>query len=98
MATRAEAPALATAGAHFALGHVLRDPATGAVAVRTGFDALQFPNMAWLIATPNMGAANASHEDVAGWADLYTPPAPVAGTAGNAGDTGATGNTGGSNS
>lgn len=97
MATRAEAPALATAGAHYALGHVLRDPATGSVAVRTGFDALQFPNMVWLVATTGMGALNASHEDVAGWADLYTPPAPVAQPQGAPADSGGnTGNTGGS--
>ena len=56
--------------------HVKHNPTSGSVAVRTVFDAEQFPNMVWLIATTGTGAQNASNADVAGWADLFTPPEP----------------------
>lgn len=32
------------------------DPVTGNIAVRTHFSEETFPNMAWLVATPNRGA------------------------------------------
>jgi hypothetical protein len=56
-------------------GHVKRDPATGSVAIRTGFDDSieQLAAMAWLIATPNIGARNANTSQVESWDDLYTP-------------------------
>jgi hypothetical protein len=59
------------------VGHVKHNVETGAVAVRTVFDAEQFPNMVWLIATTGMGAQNAGDRDVEGWDDLFTPPEPV---------------------
>ena len=48
-----------------------RDPVSGAVAIRT-----QFPSegplagSAWLIATSNVGARNATEAEVADWADI----------------------------
>ena len=58
------------------MGHVKRNPADGAVAVRTVFDAEQFPNMVWLVITTGTGAQNASDDEVAGWVDLFVPPVP----------------------
>lgn len=65
-----------TAFVEYQTGHVKRNAETGAVAVRTIFPLTdeQFRSMAWLIATPNVGARNASTADVEGWEDLYTPP------------------------
>lgn len=59
------------------VGHVKRDPTTGSVAVRTHFDDSnpQLANLAWLIATVNVGPRTAPSSEVAEWADLYTPPA-----------------------
>jgi|APCry1669189241_1035207.scaffolds.fasta_scaffold460098_1 hypothetical protein len=59
----------------YAEGHVKRDPNTGSVAIRTGFDDSieQLAAMAWLIATPNIGARNATTYQVESWDDLYTP-------------------------
>ena len=56
-------------------GHVKRDPATGSVAIRTQFDDTveQLAAMAWLIATSNIGARNATTGQVESWDDLYTP-------------------------
>jgi len=56
-------------------GHVKRDPATGSVAIRTQFDDTveQLAPMAWLIATSNIGARNATTGQVESWDDLYTP-------------------------
>lgn len=58
-------------------GHVKRDPATGAVAIRTIFpeDGSLPVVQAWLMATANQGAHHKSTADVAAWDDLYTPPA-----------------------
>lgn len=57
-------------------GHVKRDPASGAVAIRTiqPDDDTAIVSQAWLLATPNIGAHFKSTTDVAGWDDLYTPP------------------------
>lgn len=55
-------------------GHVKRDPATGAVALRTIFpedQGEQLANMAWLIATPNTGARHGNTASVSSWDDLY---------------------------
>jgi len=63
-------------------GHIKRDPETGAVAIRTIFPEYSSPQlagMAWLIATPNVGARHTASDGVAGWDDLYVPepdPAP----------------------
>lgn len=57
-------------------GHIKRDPATGAVAIRTMFpqtDA-QFIAMAWLVGTTGTGARNATSAEVSTWEDLYEPP------------------------
>lgn len=58
-------------------GHTKRDPATGAVAVRTHFDEAnpQLAPMAWLVSTIAMGPRHAPSTEVAGWDDIYTPPA-----------------------
>lgn len=61
------------------MGHVKRDPATGHVAIRTMFpenQSEQLANMAWLIATPNIGARHAKSETVESWEDLYVPEPP----------------------
>lgn len=58
-------------------GHVKHNPDTGEVALRTIFPTDQGPQlagMAWLVATKNIGARNASNADVADWDDLYEPP------------------------
>lgn len=65
----------AKTAADFAVGSLKHDPKTGSVAVRTVFDAQQFPNMTWLVATTGMGAQNAGDRDVIDWEDIYTPPA-----------------------
>ena len=39
-----------------ATGHIKHNVETGAVAVRTVFDPVQFPNMVWLIASTGNGA------------------------------------------
>lgn len=60
----------------YATGHIKRDPETGAVAVRTIFpedQTPQFAAMAWLVASTNIGARNASSVEVAGWDDLFVP-------------------------
>lgn len=61
-------------------GSVKHNPETGEVALRTIFPEDQGPqlaNMAWLVATKNMGARNASSETVEGWDDLFVPVADV---------------------
>ena len=59
----------------YTLGHVKRDPATNAVAVRTHFDESnpQLAPMAWLVATVNVGPRHAPTSEVDGWDDIYTP-------------------------
>ena len=54
-------------------GHVKRDPLTGWVAVRTIFPETdeQFRAAAWQVATPGVGARNASTVEVEGWDDLF---------------------------
>lgn len=54
-------------------GHVKRDPATGAVALRTIFEEGAFGSQAWLVATANRGAVFFKTADVDGWDDLFTP-------------------------
>lgn len=63
-------------------GHVKRNPDTGEVALRTTFaEEGQFAFLAWLIATPTIGARNARSTEVEGWDDLHTPePVVVAGS------------------
>lgn len=61
-------------------GHIKHNAETDEVALRTIFPEDQGPqmaNMAWLIATKNVGARNAPTTEVSGWADLYTPPVQV---------------------
>ena len=58
-------------------GHVKHNPETGEVALRTIFPTDKGPQlaaMAWLVATKNIGARNASDADVADWETLYEPP------------------------
>lgn len=58
-------------------GHVKRNAATGAVAIRTHFaDDADFGHMAWLVATPNIGARHATNAEAEPWDDLYTPSSP----------------------
>lgn len=54
-------------------GHVKRDPATGAVAIRTYFNEAnpQLAGMAWLVATSTTGARHCRTAEVADWEDLY---------------------------
>lgn len=58
-------------------GTIKRDPATGAVAIRTHFDETnpQLAPMAWIVASIKLGSRQASSAEVAEWDDLYTPPA-----------------------
>jgi hypothetical protein len=60
----------------FHQGHVKRNAATAEVAIRTSFDESvpQLASMAWLVATMNIGARNATTAEVADWDDLYEPP------------------------
>jgi hypothetical protein len=61
-------------------GHVKRDPETGAVAIRTIFpedSSPQLAGMAWLVATPNVGARHVPSSGVDGWEDLYVPEVPA---------------------
>ena len=65
--------------ANYLTGHIKHNVETGEVALRTIFpedQGQQMANMAWLVATKNIGARNAPSTEVAGWADLYEPPAP----------------------
>lgn len=57
------------------VGHIKRDPASGAVAIRTHFDESnpQLAPMAWVVASPKVGARNAATTEVDGWDDIYTP-------------------------
>ena len=57
----------------YLLGHIKRDPATKAVAVRTQFPEDMLPDLAWLVATVNLGARNAKTSEVHAWEDLYSP-------------------------
>jgi len=59
-------------------GHIRRNTETGEVALRTIFPEDQGPqmaNMAWLIATKNVGARNCPTTEVeqTGWVDLFAP-------------------------
>lgn len=59
-------------------GSIKHNTETNEVALRTIFpedQGAQMANMAWLIATTNAGARNAKSDEVAAWADLYTPGA-----------------------
>lgn len=48
-----------------------RDPVSHAIAIRTQFpEEGPLANMAWLVATSNAGARNASTAEVAGWSDI----------------------------
>ena len=49
------------------------DPASGAIAIRSQLpDEANFAGMAWMVATSNMGARNASSAEVADWIDVPT--------------------------
>lgn len=57
-------------------GAIKHNAETDEVALRTIFPEDQGPqmaNMAWLIATKNVGARNAPSSEVETWTDLYTP-------------------------
>lgn len=62
-------------------GHVKRDPATGAVAIRTNQPEVNPPGsfaivQAWLAATTYTGAHYLGTEFVDSWDDLFTPEPP----------------------
>lgn len=51
-----------------------RDPATGAVAIRTIFpEEGAIASQAWLLATANRGAVFLRTSDLEAWDDLYVP-------------------------
>lgn len=56
-------------------GHVKRDPASGAVAIRTIFpeDDLMMAGQAWLVATANRGAIFLRSSEVENWDDVFVP-------------------------
>lgn len=57
-------------------GHIKRDPATGAVAIRTEFPEVgNLAIHAWLVATTGSGAITKITAEVDQWDDLYKPPA-----------------------
>ena len=61
-------------------GHVKYNAESGEVALRTIFPEDQGPQlagMAWLVATKNIGARNASTAEVDLWDDLLVPTVPV---------------------
>lgn len=60
-------------------GHVKRNPETGEVAIRTGFDESisELANLAWLGATIGGGPRHHTTSEVTGWDDLYYPPLVV---------------------
>lgn len=53
-------------------GHIKYEPETMQVAVRTIHDD---PSMEWSVGTATAGSRHTSTAQVAGWDDLYTPPA-----------------------
>ena len=58
----------------YATGHIKRDPANGAVAIRTIFaEEGGLTSQAWLVATANRGAVFLRTSDIEAWDDLYTP-------------------------
>jgi hypothetical protein len=60
----------------FATGHIKRNPATGAVAIRTRFpDDEAYGKRAWQIANVNVAPRSATTDEVAGWDDLFVPEA-----------------------
>lgn len=63
-------------------GHIKHNPDTNEVALRTVFgeENPQMARLAWLIATPSMGARNAHTADVEAWADLFVPEQPAGGS------------------
>lgn len=54
---------------------VLRNPANGAVAIRTIFPEADLPGMTWLAATTSSGARHLSAANVEGWDVLFVPGA-----------------------
>ncbi len=59
-------------------GHVKRDPASGAVAVRSVISENnpQLLHLAWVVATLGSGSRTAPTTEVDGWTDVYTPEPP----------------------
>lgn len=61
----------------FSTGHVLRNQATGEVAVRTHFDGENpaFVRLVWIVCDPAHGPRMAPAADVDGddWVDLFVP-------------------------
>ena len=59
-------------------GHIKHNSETLEVAIRTMFpeDDERLARMAWLISGPRFGARHSAADEVAGWDDLFTPPAP----------------------
>lgn len=61
------------------VGHVKRNAETGDVALRTMFEegqTVQLDNMAWLVATANIGARHTNTAEVDTWDDLYVAEQP----------------------
>lgn len=52
---------------------VLRNPENGAIAIRTVFPEVDFPESAWLAATTSQGARNLASTSVEGWVILFVP-------------------------
>lgn len=64
-------------------GHIKRNPETGDVAIRTIFpedSTPQLANMAWLVATANIGARHVKSDEVEEWDDLHIPEGPPPGS------------------
>jgi hypothetical protein len=60
--------------ADYQAGHVKRDPATGASAIRTVFPEVgPLIQHAWLVATVDSGAVSKTTADVHLWDDIYDP-------------------------
>lgn len=59
-------------------GHIKHDMNSGSVAIRTTFPEVpQLMNMAWIVATTNVGPRNTSTEEVDSWDDLFDPSGSV---------------------
>lgn len=60
--------------ADYPAGSIKRDPATGAVAIRTSFPEVgDLAIHAWLVATKSVGAHTKTTPDVEAWDTIYTP-------------------------
>lgn len=57
---------------NYQTGHIKYEPETRQVAIRSIHDN---SSMRWVVATSSAGARSATDDEIAAWADLYTPPA-----------------------